>query len=404
MAAARDSQDILAPVAPDADVPTSPDGSAVSGIEQDLPTVNFMPAVPNDFAADGGFGEETTLAADRTPSLPGRSIRFDDPYLGRMLGLYRIIKPLGAGGMGAVYLATHSTKHDEFALKIMHEGNDPKLLKRFQREARALVEVAHPNIVKVVDFGTTPDGVSFLVMEAVRGETFANYLAREAPLKLDRVANFSRQIASALGEAHRAGFIHRDLKPDNILVLQMAQGTVLKLLDFGLAAVREDKRNDNLDLTEEGFVVGTPGYMAPEVIDGIGASERADLYALGAIMYEMLSGKPPFLGGVTELLHQHAYAQPPPLAVGGPLAALSLQMLAKNPDERPPNAATVIARILGREATGGPIPFPSVSPEPSLDIDIEEIRRHREEVPPALIVAFFTGALLLFGLTLWLLS
>ena len=305
------------PVAADAAKATTPE----------LATEPHMP-VPADFATNGGFGEEVTLTADGTPS----DIRWTDPRVGRTLGLYRVLKPLADGGMGQVYLATHSTYGDLYALKVLdHAKAGANALERFQREARALVELEHPNIVRVVDFGTTNDGTSFLVMELAEGEPLADALSRLGALHHGLARQFALQIGSAVAAAHAAGFIHRALKPENVIVLHTPDGPLLKLLDFGLAGTT----GGDMGITDRHSIVGTPGYMAPEVIGKKGAEPASDVYSLGAILYEMIAGEAPFAGDVTELLVGHLHSEPPPAPEGNPLSDLTMRMLTKAPEGRP---------------------------------------------------------------------
>lgn len=262
-----------------------------------------------------------------------------DPFLGRTLGLYRVMRKIGSGAMGVVYVAEHTTYGDERALKVLTE-TAPASVQRFQREARALLEVRHPNVVQVVDFGTTKDGINFLVMELVRGERFNELLFRCGPLPEQAVLPLTMQIVFALAVVHRAGFIHRDLKPGNIIAVHRPEGVQLKLLDFGLAAL-VDSTADTRKLTRAGYTVGTPGFMAPESITGGGVSPKSDLYAVGAILYEMLTGRPPFDGESVELLKAHAREPVPPIGLEGALADLAMALLRKDPDQRPDTGRVV---------------------------------------------------------------
>lgn len=263
------------------------------------------------------------------PLVDPASSTWPDPYVGRSVGLYRIVRPLAAGGMGSVYVARHTTYGVERALKILTDW-DPANVVRFQREAKALLDIEHPNIVSVVDFGTTNDGINFLVMELIGGSTLQDVLTDYGALPEVLAAELIRQLVSALSEVHNRGFLHRDLKPANIIALETPIGVQLKLLDFGLAG-REGGRS----LTKAGYVVGTPGFIAPEVIRQAGASPKADLYGVGVMLYMMLEGHPPFDASLTELLLLHAETEPPVPRSTGPLASLAMMLLEKNPAIRP---------------------------------------------------------------------
>jgi eukaryotic-like serine/threonine-protein kinase len=270
-----------------------------------------------------------------------------DPYLGRTLaGRYRLIKRLGMGGMAVVYLARHVMIERLSAIKILRQemGMNPGHRERFLREARAVNRINHPNIVEITDVGET-DGLVFLVMEYVAGAPLSRVLG-SGPLAWPRAASIARQIASALARAHQAGVIHRDLKPDNVLIIpggpDAPETETAKLTDFGIAKVMDAP---SLTLGEQTF--GTPGYVAPEILMGEPVDPRSDLYSLGILLYEMLSGKLPF-EAVTraELLVVPLRAVPMPLSprvpgVPGELAELVMRMIARRPEERPPDAVQV---------------------------------------------------------------
>jgi len=282
------------------------------------------PPVPPP-SAEENFLEADTDDSHASRPRPGAG----DPYIGRSLGLYRLIQPIAAGGMGCVYLARHTTYGVERAVKVLTEW-DPSNHVRFQREAKALLSIDHPNIVKVVDFGTTKDGISFLVMELIPGSTLQDILEDYGAFPEVLAIEMIRQLISALGEVHRRGFMHRDLKPANIIAVETDVGVELKLLDFGLAGMEGGR-----SLTKAGHVVGTPGFIAPEVITQAGTGPKADLYAAGVILYIMLEGRAPFDAGLTQLLVMHAESPPPRPTKGGPVASLAMMLLEKTPALRP---------------------------------------------------------------------
>jgi eukaryotic-like serine/threonine-protein kinase len=273
--------------------------------------------------------------------------RSTDPYLGRTLaGRYRLIRRLGVGGMAVVYLARHVMIERLSAIKILRQemGMNAGHRERFLREARAVNRINHPNIVEITDVGEA-DGLVFLVMEYVAGETLARVLST-GPLAWPRAASLARQIASALARAHHAGVIHRDLKLDNVLIVpgppDDPSGETAKLTDFGIAKVLDAP---SLTLGEQTF--GTPGYVAPEILLGEPFDARSDLYSLGIVLYEMLAGKLPF-AAVTraELLVVPLRAAPIPLLANAPaippeLADLVMRMIERRPEARPADAVLV---------------------------------------------------------------
>jgi eukaryotic-like serine/threonine-protein kinase len=204
-------------------------------------------------------------------------------------GRYEVIRPLGWGGMAEVYLATDRLLGRQVAVKVILEryAGDEQFTSRFRREARAAASLNHPNVVAVHDVGTH-DGNPFIVMEHVPGRTLAQLVHDGGPMPADRAAEIGEAVARALGAAHAAGIVHRDVKPGNVMVT--ADGRI-KVLDFGIArALRWTP------LTDTPAVQGTVEYMAPEYVRGEGADARSDLYSLGAVLYELLIGRPPFTG------------------------------------------------------------------------------------------------------------
>src|SRR5688572_23652999 len=277
---------------------------------------------------------------------------------GERIGRYEVLAPLGAGAMGEVYYARDPELDRPVAIKVLTTSRATGLqLERFQREARAVARITHPHICTVYDVGQL-DGVPFLVMELLEGETLAARL-EHGPLPLDRALGFAGQIAGALDAAHRKGVVHRDLKPSNVM---LASGGV-KLLDFGLAKLRELEREEtverstqSLELTEQGTVLGTIPYMAPEQIAGGDADARTDIFALGVILYEMSAGRPPFEGrsraGLMAAILTH---QPEPLSsfrsgVPASLDRIVEKCLAKDPNDRWQSAADLAAALLWSRA------------------------------------------------------
>jgi serine/threonine protein kinase len=268
-------------------------------------------------------------------------------------GRYYVRRLCGEGGMGRVFEAEHIDIGRRVALKILHPAysQTPDLVERLRREARAASKISHPNVVDVTDSGTTPDGAFFFVMEYLEGVELGELIYREGKLDVRRTLHIGAQICRALQSAHDARVIHRDLKPENVLILTRdGQKDFVKVLDFGIAKSGEiDNLDNEMDshgdlrrrLTHPGMTMGTPEYMAPEQAAGQPADPRSDIYAVGGLLYEMLSGKAPFEGAnFMEILHKKATSLPAPLStlredVPPALEALIMRSLAKDPNERP---------------------------------------------------------------------
>jgi serine/threonine protein kinase len=259
-------------------------------------------------------------------------------------GRYRVLELIGEGGMGKVYLAEHVEIGKRVALKVLHPSYSrmPDLVERFRREARAASKIGHPNIVDVTDSGTTADGSVYFVMEYLEGVELGSVIEREGALDVARALKITGQICRALAAAHREGIIHRDLKPENIfLITRDGTADVVKVLDFGIAKTTEAEAARERRLTSPGMAMGTPEYMSPEQAAGRAADARCDVYALGAIMYEMVTGVPPYCGdNFMEILTKKATQDPtPPGMVRSELPSqvsdLVTAAMARTPDDRP---------------------------------------------------------------------
>jgi eukaryotic-like serine/threonine-protein kinase len=298
---------------------------------------------------------------------------------------YRVLEVLGEGGMGAVYLAEHLTLHKQVALKVVHRehAGNAELAARFAREAMATSRIEHPNVISALDFGQLDDGTAYLAVQLVRGPSLTRVLRAEGRLPWPRAVNVAAQIADALCAAHGHGIVHRDLKPDNVLLQYLDDGgELVKVLDFGVAKfspVSDVPSKARADLTRVGFVVGTPGYMAPEQAVGSEADPRSDLYALGVILWECLTSKNLWSGAdLAQLVDTQLTRTPPRLAplLSDPtfppaLDELVASLLARRPSERPQDAAAVrdalraIARLdeAGQKRFHtGQRPIPSTAP------------------------------------------
>jgi len=225
-----------------------------------------------------------------------------DPLLGQSLDdKYLLEARLGVGGMGTVYQGRHVFIDRPVAIKVLNPryGEDEAARERFRREARALARLQHDNAVTVTDFGETSSGLVYIVMELLEGRTLREIIGKEAPLELARSVSIMLQASAAVAAAHEAGIIHRDLKPANIFIVQKSEVPVMvKVLDFGIAklAVGSFDEEDVKTLTQIGAMIGTPRYMSPEQCDGLSLTPAADVYSLGVILYEMLTGFAPFSG------------------------------------------------------------------------------------------------------------
>jgi len=300
------------------------------------PGATVCPLCGQHFSADGRFcpfdGEPLRPAPDWDPK--------SDPLLGTVVdGRYEISTVIGEGGMGVVYAARHRTLGKRFALKALRPdlATDREIAARFMQEARTAASVSHPGLVEIIDFGKLPSGQPFFVMELLEGQSLAQLIRRGGPLPAARAIEFVRQIADALGTAHDRSIVHRDLKPDNIHISRGVAGKDhVTIVDFGLAKVIGSSR-----LTRAGMVFGTPHYMSPEQAQGDPTDHRADIYALGVVMYEMFTGRVPFeadsyMGVLTK--HMYMAPTPPSQLVGieklGVLEDIILRCLEKKPDHR----------------------------------------------------------------------
>lgn len=269
----------------------------------------------------------------------------------RRLGQYTLLEKLGQGGMGAVYRARHALLRRPCAIKLLPPDKfGPESVARFEREVQLTAELSHPNTIRVFDYGRTPDGVFYYVMEHLEGAALDAVVAEDGPMPAGRVIHVLEQVAGALVEAHGIGLIHRDIKPANIfLSWQGGVPDVAKVLDFGLVKRVNQAEIDGTQhqqLTQDNSVTGTPQYMAPEAItapDGVDA--RADLYAIGAVGYYLLTGQHVFTGSsLIEILSQHLHSAPVPPSerLGRPLPKdleqLILRCLEKSPSDRPASA------------------------------------------------------------------
>ncbi len=305
----------------------------------------------------------------------GRSLTSGRALVGRVIAnRYRILALIGEGGMGAVYVAEHLLIGRKVAVKRLHAEltGDDKAVARFQREARAAGSTGHEHVVEVLDLGYGDDGAPFLVMEYLRGKSLAQLLDSEGQLAPARACKIVGQVLAALSAVHGCGVVHRDLKPDNILLTRRgADAEFVKVVDFGISKIRQEDEDPKHNLTRTGVMLGTPFYMSPEQARGIkDLDHRVDLYGVGVILYEILAGQLPFDGeNYHQLLQRILSGKHPPIQELRPdldagLAALVERSIAVDRDARFPDADTFLNELL---------PFGARPPSP----------RHASDPPPA---------------------
>lgn len=311
--------------------------------------MRFCSACGARFSQDAAFcpfdGRPTQDLPEEQP--PG------DPLLGRVLdGRYQVEERLGEGGMGTVYRATHVTLGKRIALKVLRPelAEDASTVKRFMQEAQAASSIGHPNIVDVSDVGSLPDQTVYFAMEYLEGMALGERISRAGALSVDEAVRVGSEVGSALASAHARGIVHRDLKPDNIYLVGREDGgpPLVKVLDFGVAKVGGAATK----LTKTGMVFGTPHYMSPEQAAGQGVDGRTDIYALGVILYEMLTGRVPFEADTfMGILSKHMFEPPPALPDKsgdrdlGALSDVIMRALAKKPEQRQASMEVLVSEL-----------------------------------------------------------
>jgi len=301
--------------------------------------------------------------------LPEPARRSSDPLIGRVIdGKYAVLERIGSGAMGNIYKAEHKALSKVVALKVLHRHlvREESHVKRFHREARAASRLSHPNCITVLDFGQTEDGWSYIAMEYLPGRDLCRILFEEGPMAPERAAHIIAQVLDALDEAHSNGVIHRDLKPENVMIEKLrSDPDFVKVLDFGIAKIQDFAGHQNSSFkTATGMVFGTPEYMSPEQIRGEDLDGRSDLYSLGVLLYQMLSGALPFQGeSVLEVATAHLTQQPPPLREKRPDLAASVcgvvaRLMSKKREDRYQNAQEARAALLEAVRRDTPRPVP----------------------------------------------
>ncbi len=275
---------------------------------------------------------------------------------------YEVLGEIKSGGMGAIYKVENRFTKVIYAVKVIkpEAAKDAAMRQRFIVEAKAASLLKHPNICQTYDFGVSENHVLYLVMEWLTGISLQQKVSRDGPLQAAEATTIFQQVASALNHAHEHNVIHRDLKPDNIMLSRDENGgTVVHIVDFGIAKVISENTPSKDGLTQAGALLGTPMYMSPEQANGDAVDQRADLYSLGCVMYFALSGKPPFIGNsLLDTLYQHVHKPPPPLDAGlkisSAMTAIMMKALEKKPEDRYQNMTQLLAD-LNKLAKGGSV-------------------------------------------------
>lgn len=280
-----------------------------------------------------------------------------EPEPGAVLGSYRLIELVGQGGMSLVYSAEHTRLGRRVAIKFLRReyASNPPAIKRFFQEARSVNQIHHENIVEITDFVEEPGGDNYYVMELLQGETLADAEKRDGPMAPRRAAAIGIQVSRAMEQVHASGIVHRDLKPENVFLIERGgRADFVKLLDFGVAKLVDDRSGKPLHETQAGAIIGTPAYMSMEQAAGREVDQGSDIYSLGIILYELLSGVRPFdaetYGG---LVIQHLTVDPPDLGslehlqlrLPTDLVELIMACMAKEPEQRPASMAEVAERL-----------------------------------------------------------
>lgn len=319
------------------------------------PTHETPVAAATDSLAQSDTGiADTAVASAESGTGPEAGKSASDSLVGKtLLERYKVTRKIGQGGMGAVYEATHTLIGKRVAIKVLLDkhAQSGSIVARLKLEAKLASSIGHENIIDITDFGETVDGKTFVVMEYLEGESLASLLHRTGPLEPERALRIGRQIASALGAAHKKGVIHRDVKPENVFLLSRKGRDFAKVVDFGISkSLRPEGESDNesaddsssgLRLTQTGMVLGTPLYMSPEQARGDeDLDHRIDVYALGVILYEMVTGEVPFSGqNYLSIISQVIADDPKPPGdlrpeIGAELEAVILRALDKDRDRR----------------------------------------------------------------------
>src|SRR5262245_19000037 len=318
------------------------------------------PLPPTESASGGAQSPATGPPPSASGALTGRTL--DQKYY--------LESKLGVGGMGTVYRARRLLIGDVVAVKVLQADQvaDPQAVERFRREAQTAARLKHPNVVAVYDFDVSGEGLNYLVMELAEGESIRSLVERQGTLTETDTAEIIRQVCAALDEAHRQDVVHRDIKPENILVQTTPGGLQVKVLDFGIAALRDVRA---ISLTRTGAVVGTPHYMSPEQCLGEELDGRSDIYSLGIVLFEMLTGVVPFDSPATTAIVVKQVNDPPPPPrtlnpkISTAVESVVLRALEKRRDARPQTAVDMARELIAAAGGAGPgSPHPATFPAP----------------------------------------
>jgi len=323
-------------------------------------TLDSTPAVDASLVeheAPKPAGEGAPAAPPREPdTVPQPAAPRRDPLVGRIIaGRYEVLEQVGVGGMGAVYRAYQAAMDREVALKVLSASlaADEHSVKRFHQEAKAASKLRHPNTITLHDFGQSEDGILFIAMEFLEGSPLDGVIRRDHHVTPERAIKIMAQVCRSLHEAHHVGIVHRDLKPDNVYLTEVGgEHDFVKVLDFGVAKLREANK-DAGTLTQAGMIFGTPRYMSPEQSQSLPLDGRSDLYAMGVILYELLTGHPPFdADSPLSILIQHVHEAPPRMdswqdapKVNASLEKVVFRLLEKDPARRPASALDLLAEL-----------------------------------------------------------
>ncbi|MDB4972179.1 MAG: serine/threonine protein kinase, partial [Myxococcaceae bacterium] len=352
-------------------------------------SIKTCPECARDFS-----NGETFCAADGARLLPRASSGLGssggpDPLIGQTLeGRYRILRKIGEGGMGIVYEAVHVVIEKSVALKVLREdfSHREDVVERFRLEAKSASRIGHEHIIDISDFGVTEGGSHFFVMELLHGRDLSEELELRGPLPARRASVIALQCARALEAAHAKGIVHRDMKPENVFLVQRdTHEDFVKIVDFGIAKMSDVATVSPLPgrkTTGSGMIFGTPEYMSPEHAAGKALDHRVDIYALGIILYELLTGLPPFMGDTfMGILTLHMFEHAPPLRESYPscnapaeLEELIMRMLAKDPDQRPQSMGELASELTQLLAYLGPSASPSRPPGTLTHVDQPPLR------------------------------
>src|SRR5215470_13505417 len=294
-----------------------------------------------------------------------------DPLLGRIVNdRYRIVETIGQGGMGRVYKAMQSPLDRTVALKILAAGHDrdPNFYKRFFLEASVTAKLTHPNTITLYDYGRTEDGIFFIAMEYLDGRTLSQAMQQDGALAQERVIHVAQQICRSLREAHALGIVHRDLKPANVMLLRQPDDhEFVKVLDFGLVKFFQGENQEG-EITNVGTFMGSPHYIAPEQARNQGPDQRCDIYSLGVLLYQMLTGKVPFTApNPVDIILKHLHEAPvpprqarPDLPIDPQLESIVLRCLAKERTERFQSMDDLLGalKVVRQQLAGSSLPIP----------------------------------------------